>query len=165
MKAIAKLQQTYFHLSKLLFYFSYLIICSIYICVYRDDDEFVRRREKRLNDIEELKAREKTLNSSRRVSEHLVDQLRGAVSQFRNEIVAVQSEESRYNREIGIFFSLFCFLNMRYFKWNILTWDIYYFVLIRLETEDASWIEKEWCKSIFRLWGLGSNSSWSYSAN
>lgn len=109
MKAIAKLQQTYFHLSKLLFYFSYLIICSIYICVYRDDDEFVRRREKRLNDIEELKAREKTLNSSRRVSEHLVDQLRGAVSQFRNEIVAVQSEESRYNREIGIFFLCFVF--------------------------------------------------------
>lgn len=74
----------------------------VFTFYFSDDDEFVRRREKRLNDIEELKTREQTLNSSRRVSEHLVDQLKSAVIQYRNEIAAIRSEESRYNREIGI---------------------------------------------------------------
>jgi len=74
-KAIAKLQQT-------------------------DDSEFVNRREKRLNDIEELKAREEVLNSSRRVSEHSVDQLKGAVNQYRNENYAVKSEEGRFQRDM-----------------------------------------------------------------
>ena len=69
--------------------------------VFRDDSEFVNRREKRLNDIEELKAREEVLNSSRRVSEHSVDQLKGAVNQYRNENYAVKSEEGRFQRDMG----------------------------------------------------------------
>lgn len=71
------------------------------------DSEYAQKRERRENDLLKLKEKEETLNSSRKVSEHLVEQLKGALNQLKNEALASRSELSRIQRNLGKCFAEF----------------------------------------------------------
>lgn len=65
------------------------------------DSEYAKKKERRENELLKLKEREETLNSSRKVSEHLVEQLKGALIQLKSEALASRNELSRIQKSLG----------------------------------------------------------------
>ncbi|XP_057377924.1 structural maintenance of chromosomes protein 6-like [Daphnia carinata] len=64
------------------------------------DGEYAQKKERRENELLKLKEREETLNSSRKVSEHLVEQLKGALVQLKHEASASRNELSRIQKSL-----------------------------------------------------------------
>ena len=78
-------------------------ICFIsYNSNYRyGDSEHAQKKEKREADLHQIKEKFESLDSSRKVSEHQVEQLKNALIQLKNETAAVRSESTRTHNTLG----------------------------------------------------------------
>jgi chromosome segregation ATPase len=65
------------------------------------DSEHAKRKERREAELHQLNEKLENLESSRKVSEHQVEQLKNALIQLRNETLAVRSELTRTHNSLG----------------------------------------------------------------
>lgn len=84
-----------------LFYNALSILIVYPTFIRHGDSEFAQRKERRIRELNALKTREETLNSLRKVSDHQVEQLKGALVQLKNEAQATRSEHARIQRNLG----------------------------------------------------------------
>ncbi|EFX80525.1 putative SMC6, structural maintenance of chromosome protein 6, copy B [Daphnia pulex] len=70
------------------------------------DSEHAKRKERREAELHQLNEKLENLESSRKVSEHQVEQLKNALIQLRNETLAVRSELTRTHNSLGSYIKL-----------------------------------------------------------